>query len=257
MHSFICLLFVYGAYGAFPDVLSHSTNLKLRQVGVDPVRSIEYLESDFENHVKGDIHIQLPQDLATSTNTFFDFREGTCPALKKRAPDSSSIDCLFEDLQDAVFNLGEGRGLNGLVAQFQGVPQDLALPNFVDPVLAGAFGRFVPYAGDNLPQYAPDLPQAAIVPVATFMFYLVTAEIIKHAAFVGKDLYLSAKDFVSTANFQLECPDINSVFAPSCSRWYCSGENGKCTHPIMKPCGCVPTECPYPDQMVCGSHHMQ
>lgn len=247
MRSLVYLSFLYGA---LPSVLGEAPNLNSRQIGVDPVRPIEYLESDGNGHVKGDIHIQLPQEVATSTNDFFGFRHDTCPATKKRAPDGHAVDCLFEDLQDTIFNLGQGRGLNALVGQFQGVPQDLAMPNFQDEVVAAAYGRFVPYAGDHLPQYAPDLAEAALIPVATFLFFLVTAELVKGAAFVGKDLFLSAKDFVSTVDFHISCPDINSPFAPTCSRFYCKGEAGKCTSPIMKPCDCVPTECPYPDDMV-------
>lgn len=235
-------------YASIPYVFG---KISIRQAGADASRPIEYVGSDGDGHVKGDVHIQLSNEAATSANNFFGNRDGTCQAKnRKRVPDAGVVDCLWEDLTSSIFGLGEGRELNQLVPQFPAVPADLPLPNFVDENVAAAYGRFIPYAADHLPQYTPGLAQQLLIPAATLLFFIVTSETLKGVQFVGEDLYLSAKDLFSSDTFALSCPDLNGPFAPACSRFYCQGENEVCTNPIMKPCGCVPTECPYPQDMV-------
>lgn len=178
------------------------------------------------------------------------FHKGKCQAAQKRGLDLSKrdptvVDCLLNNAQDIVNAMGLNGVLNALVLPATQVAQNFPFPEFADPDYAAAFGEFAVWAGDAIPIVIHGIAQPQVIPATIFVYLLAVADY-GQTFFQTRKLFLQAKSLLTDKEFALICPSQDSKFYPSCGKWICSGQNGKCTSDLMKPCPCADTSanCP-------------
>ncbi|KAL9129684.1 MAG: hypothetical protein Q9217_001926 [Psora testacea] len=198
--------------------------------------------ADGDGYAKGDIEVDLPSDdAANALNDFFHKSECQAPpakrGLKLRKRDPDVVECLVAEAQDILSAMGVNQALNALAEPAMQVAQNFPLPSFADQDYSAAFGQFVVWAGEAVPNTLQGIAQPQIIPATIFIFMLAVADY-GQKFMNARRLFLQVKTLLDDKDFALVCPKEDSKFYPSCDKFFCQGKDGRCTTDLMKPCAC-------------------
>ena len=211
------------------------------------------LPDDVAGHHKGDIKIEVPQDVGTALNKFFEDEKCTPPRdeegslehgpLRKRI--DREIECLVNNLENVVDAMGQGGPLNGLAPQAMEVARRIPRPRFVNRQHNMGFGQAVMAAEPRLRNALPNLPQQQIGPALVMTFFLAFGFFINIAINVGS-MFLEATLFEQQPFKEPENP-WKCWFGEGgqkldCKSGLCLGQDGKCTADLTSSCACEEEE---------------